>query len=323
MRLRGSIERYATELVALLVVTIWGVNFVFLKAALDEWDPLAFTFVRYVGMLALSWGVVLALPRQPGGRRGVARADVGRVALAGVLGFSCYMLLSIVGLNYTTAFSNALLLAVAPLFVALLLRGLGAEQVSGRQWLALLVSLAGVVVFLSDKLADGVGAASAGDLISLAAAFFFAAYTVINRPLLTRYSAPRVTAWTLSAGSLPVLLIAAPSFATQDWSRVSALGWLLVVWAAVVPVYIAWTLWSWVNHRDGVGRASVFIFLTPLVGGATSWLLLDEGFGPLKAGGALLTLAGLALARRAARRASVSAVANAVSAPALAAAPDG
>jgi drug/metabolite transporter (DMT)-like permease len=301
MRLRLGIERHATALVALLVVTIWGVNFVFIKAALDEWDPLAFTFVRYVGMLALSWGVLLWQQRR-GGQLGVARADLGRVALAGLLGFSCYMLLSIIGLDYTTAFSNALLLAVAPLFVALLLRGLGAEQVSGRQWLALLVSFAGVLVFLSDKAADGVGAASAGDLISLAAAGFFAGYSVANRPLLARYPAPRVTAWTLAIGSVPVLLVTAPAFVAQDWSRVTALGWLLVTWSAVVPVYIAWTLWSWVNHRDGVGRASVFIFLTPIVGGVTSWLLLDEGFGALKIGGALLTLAGLALARRAARQ---------------------
>jgi drug/metabolite transporter (DMT)-like permease len=304
MRLRLAVERHATELVALLVVTIWGVNFVFIKAALDEWDPLAFTFVRYVGMLALSWGVLLWQRRQRGAALAVARADLGRVALAGLLGFSCYMLLSIIGLDYTTAFSNALLLAVAPLFVALLLRGLGAEQVSGRQWLALLVSFAGVVVFLSDKAADGLGSASAGDLISLAAAGFFAAYTVANRPLLARYPAPRVTAWTLAIGSVPVLLVTAPAFGAQDWSRFTALGWLLAAWAAIVPVYIAWTLWSWVNHRDGVGRASVFIFLTPIVGGVTSWLLLDEGFGALKIGGALLTLAGLVLARRAARAAT-------------------
>ena len=69
--------------------------------------------------------------RDAGAPLAIARADLGRVALAGVLGFSFYMLLSIIGLDYTTAFSNALLLAVAPLFMALLLRGLGPETVSG------------------------------------------------------------------------------------------------------------------------------------------------------------------------------------------------
>jgi drug/metabolite transporter (DMT)-like permease len=38
----------------------------------------------------------------------------------------------------------------------------------------------------------------------------------------------------------------------------------------------------------------------PLVGGVTSWLLLGEGFGLQKVAGAVLAIAGLALARRAA-----------------------
>jgi drug/metabolite transporter (DMT)-like permease len=47
----------------------------------------------------------------------------------------------------------------------------------------------------------------------------------------------------------------------------------------------------------------VFIYLVPIVGGVTAWLLLGERFGPLKVAGALLTLVGLALARRAAEHA--------------------
>ena len=175
-----------------------------------------------------------------------------------------------------------------------------------------------MVVFLSDKAADGLGAASAGDLISLAAAGFFAAYSVANRPLLARYPAPRVTAWTLARQRAGVARHR-PGVRRARLVAVTALGWLLVVWSAVVPVYVAWTLWSWVNHRDGVGRASVFIFLTPIVGGVTSWLLLDEGFGPFKIGGALLTLAGLALARRAARATATRALASEVARPPLSA----
>ena len=39
-------RRHGSELAALLVVTSWGVSF-------------AFTFVRYAGMLALGWGMIL------------------------------------------------------------------------------------------------------------------------------------------------------------------------------------------------------------------------------------------------------------------------
>jgi drug/metabolite transporter (DMT)-like permease len=283
-------------LVALLVVTIWGVNFVLLKEALALWDPLSFTFVRFVVMLALSLGVLFWTAR--GAMAPASAADRGRLALAGVLGFTLYMLLSIVGIDHTTAFSNALLLAVAPLFTALLLRGFGLESVSPRQWLAMLVALVGVVVFLADKAADGIGSASVGDLLCLAAAGCFAAYAVVNRPLLAQYPAARVTAWALVIGSLPVLLVTAPVALRQDWPAVTATGWLLLIWAATVPTYVCWTLWSWVNHRGGVGRSAMFLFLVPIISGVTSWLLLDEGFGVLKIAGTALTLVGLVLAQQ-------------------------
>jgi len=48
-----------------------------------------------------------------------------------------------------------------------------------------------------------------------------------------------------------------------------------------------------------VARATLFMYLVPVIGGLTSWLLLAERFGILKIAGAILTLGGLAVARRA------------------------
>jgi len=294
----GFGRRYGADLAALLVVTIWGVSFVFQKVTLEELDPLAFTFARFVGMLALGWGVLL-WRRVGGSPIGVARADLPGLALAGVLGYSLYILLSTVALSYTTAFSNALLIATAPLFAALLLRALGLERIAVGQVVAMVVSLCGVVLFLGEKVQVGLRGASLGDLISLAAAFFFAAYSVANKPLLTRYPVSVVMAYTLTIGAVPVLLISFPATLAQDWSGVSAAGWAGLVWSIVVPVYVAWTVWSWAIARAGVARTSVFMYLVPPVGGLASWTLLGEGFGLLKIAGALLVLAGLVLARRA------------------------
>ncbi|RIK39781.1 MAG: hypothetical protein DCC58_14815 [Chloroflexi bacterium] len=161
----------------------------------------------------------------------------------------------------------------------------------------MLLAFAGVALFLSEKVNGGAGIASLGDLISLASAFFFAAYTVVNTPLLKRYPARIVTAWTLSIGALPVLLVSAPALWTQAWSDVTMLGWSVMLWSIVLPIYVAWTVWAWVSHRDGVGRTSLFIYLVPIVGGITAWLLIGEGFGPQKIAGATLTLTGLLIAR--------------------------
>jgi drug/metabolite transporter (DMT)-like permease len=288
------VRKHIPALVALAIVVVWGLNFTLLKDSLAQFDALSFTWLRYLGMLILAWTVVLVTrhPRLPPPR------EAGRVAAAGLVGYSGYIVLSLVGLSFTTAFSNALLIAAAPLVTALLLWPLAGERLGGRRAFGLAVGAAGVAVFMSDKLAHGFAAAGVGDLISLAAAALFATYTVLVKPLAGRHPATSVSAWTLTVGAVPVLIFALPSLVHQDWARVQLSGWLLLAWAIVVPVYLAWTLWSWASARAGVAATNAFLYLVPVVSGISSFLLLGEGFAPLKLAGAGLVLAGLVLARR-------------------------
>jgi drug/metabolite transporter (DMT)-like permease len=289
---------YRTDLVALLVVTIWGVSAPLRKAALAEFDVLPFTACRFLGMLVLGWGVFFWHYGVSREHRRVTRADIPSLILSGVCGYTLYLLLDLYGLNYTTAFSNSVLLATTPLFSALILWGLRLEPVGRRRWLGMCLALLGVVVFMWQKAHSGLQMARVGDLLSLAAALGFAGYTVMNRQLMERYSVAVVMTYTLTIGAIPALLLSLPAIPTQDWSRVTVLGWGALAWTVVVGVYLAWTLWNWVVTRMGAARAAVFMYLVPLISGVIAWLFLGEGLHRLELGGAILTLSGLALARR-------------------------
>lgn len=279
---------HSADAAALLVVFIWGVNFPLLKLALGGFGLLPFTFLRFAGMLALGWAVLAVRPAG-----GIRREDWPRVLASGALGFTLYISGSLAGIHFSTAFSNALLIATAPLFVMLLLRLTRAEPIGRWRGLGAAVSLAGIAVFVGTATAGTL----LGNLINLGAAFCYAGYSVINRPLVNRYSATVVTAWTLTAGSIPILLVSAPSVLDQDWSRVTAADWLILVWSVTFPVYLAWTLWSWVQARIGVSRPAILMYLVPVIAGAVSWLLLKESFGLLKVAGAVVVIAGIAISR--------------------------
>jgi drug/metabolite transporter (DMT)-like permease len=272
-------------------------------------------------MLALAWAVLAWQHRRSGTRLTVEATDYPRLALAGVLGYSLYMVFSIVGVSETTAFSNALMIALAPLFSALLLFAWRMERIRRFQLLGMLLSLAGVVVFLADKARGGIGIQTLGDLLSLLAALFYAAYTVSLKPLLGRYPATVVTAYTLSIGAVPVLWLSAPALLVQDWGRVDLAGWSVLLWASIFPVYAAWTAWSWASARAGVARTNVFLYLVPVVSGVTAAILLGEPFGPVKLAGAALALSGLVLARRGAPQAKGSGVRSGSTQAARAASP--
>ncbi|MGH7708774.1 MAG: DMT family transporter [Vulcanimicrobiaceae bacterium] len=280
------------DLVALATVTIWGTGFVVQKIALDQIDPLGFTFVRYAVMLGLAWiGFAAA------GGESIARGDRQRVLWTGVLGYSCYILLSTIGLRYTTAFSNALLIGTAPLMTIGLLAAAGMERISRNQVLAALAALVGVLVFISAKIGARMHTAGIGDAICLAAALCFAAYAVVNKPLLSKYRLSTVMAWTLTAGTLPVLLATLPVALAEPWRSVTPVGWAAIAWSSIVPVYVAWNLWNWSTQRIGLARTSIYMYLIPIVGGFTSWALLGERFGSEKVVGALLILGSLVISR--------------------------
>lgn len=286
------LARIGPELAQLVVVGLWASTFVVTKASFAELTPLAFTFARFALMTLLAFGVLLV--RRRGAARGVRRADFGRFVVAGLSGYTFYQLGFVLGLDRTSPFSSSLLIAMVPLFTVLIL-ALAGESTPRRGWLGLGVAIGGVVVFLLDR--RGEPGTLLGDALSLGAAVSFALYGIVNRPLVAAYPPETYTAYTVLAGSMPLLAVTAPAAGAQDWGGVSPTGWVGIAYMVVLPVYVAYMLWNWAIARRGVAAATGFSLLVPVASGSLSALLLGEGFGPAKILGGALVLAGLVIAR--------------------------
>jgi len=287
------VSRFGPELAQLTVVMLWASTFVVAKAAFSEVSPLAFLFARFVIMVALAFTVLLVLQRGAG--RWVERSDWGLFVLAGLTGYTLYQLGFILGLSRTSPFSSSLLIAMVPLFTVLILAVRG-EPTPLQGWVGLGVALVGVALFLLDKRGASVGTLL-GDVLSIGAAVAFAIYGIITRPLVRKYPAETYTAWSVLAGTVPLLLVSLPDALRQDWHTVSLSGWLSIVYLAIFPVYIAYILWNYAIARRGVAKASSFGLLVPIVAGLLSAIFVGEPFGPLKLLGAGLVLAGLVIVR--------------------------
>lgn len=286
-------SRFAPELAQIVVVVLWASTFVVTKAAFAEVSPLGVIFSRFLIMLALALVVMFAKER--GGSLWIERRDLGRFILAGLTGYTLYQLGFILGLSRTSPFSSSLLIAMVPLFTVLILAIMG-ERTPRQGWIGLVVALVGVVIFLLDKRSAETGTL-VGDLLSIAAGLSFAAYGVVNRPLVAKYPTATYTGWSILAGAIPLLLIALPSAIEQDWDSVSEMGWFSIVYLAILPVYVAYMLWNFAIARRGVAKATTFSLLVPIVAGVLSAIFYGEPFGPLKLLGAALVMIGLVIVR--------------------------
>ncbi len=289
---------FGPELALLTVVGLWASTFILTKDLYDTLSPLAFTGVRFGLMILFSWAVLLGQASRQGTIAKavrVNRSDVPRFLLAGATGYTLYQLGFALGLDRTSPFSSSLLIAMVPVVTVVLLAVMG-ERTPPFAWAGLGVAVLGAVVFLLDKRGDG-GGTLAGDLLSLGAAFAFATYGVVNRPLTKAYPPATATAFGVTAGGVPLLLICAPAIVDQDWGAVSAWQWLAIAYMVVLPVYVAYILWNWAIARRGVAAATRFSLLVPVVSGILSALIFSEEFGFLKLLGAGLVLLGLFIAR--------------------------
>jgi drug/metabolite transporter (DMT)-like permease len=281
--------------IALMVV--WGVNFVVTKVVLAQLGVAPFLFLRFLLMPILGFALLVAVYRHHIAKSWPKREDLPRFVAAGLIGHTAHVGIVMWGIDLSTPFSSSLVLTSSPLFTLLILAVLGAERLHRRQLTGTLLAFAGIVVFLSDKFAAGLAVAGFGDLVLLFAASLFSLYTVIAKPLVTKYGPLNLMCYSLLFGAPPMLLLTLPAFLEAPLTQVSTGVWFATFWAIAVSSFAGWIAWAWINSVRGIARSAPLQYLMPPIAGLSAWLTLGEGFTWLKIAGAMVTMVGVAWAQ--------------------------
>jgi len=283
-----------------LTILIWASTFLVTKAAFEHISVLAFIAVRFGLMTVMAFLILwVVVRRTPGQRWTPSRSDWRRVIVVGLLGFTINGLGFNFGVDRTSVFSAAFLNSTAPLFTILILAVIG-ERPPTIAWLGVAIATVGVGFFLMDS--TGGSRSLSGDLLCLMSAAAFALYGIMSRPLTLSYPAPLTTAWTLLAGSIPLVLIGLPAALDQSWSTLPTKSWLALGYMIVFPIYVAYILFHYTISKRGAALTSSFILLVPVLSGLLATTIYDEPFGSTKLLGATLVLAGLITLRFAGSR---------------------
>jgi len=284
---------------AIALILVWGANFSVQKAVFNALSPGGFLFVRYLVMpvaaaMLLLWRHGSRWPR-------VGRADGVALFRLGIAGHLLHVGLVTYGIHWSTAFSSSLILAIGPVFTLLILRAHGIERLTRAQVLGVALAFVGVLVFLSDKLIGANWRASGGDAVLVVAAAFFSYYTVAAKPLIERHGGVTVLTYACLLGSAPVVLLSLPAGLQVDWANVRPAIWAGMLWAVLVSAFLGWMVWGWINAVRGVARTAPLLYLMPPVAGLVAWATTGEQYTGVKIVGAVLALAGGALAQFASR----------------------
>src|SRR3954465_5453930 len=274
----------SADAMLVLANVLWSLNYATTKYAFGEWLPLAFSATRF-----LCAGIIFALfvLWREGSLR-IRRSDVKLVVATAAVGILLNQLTFNYAVDKTTAGNTALILASAPAFAALFASLAGHEHVQRKHWLALVVSVAGVVLVIQGG--SGVaGVSLVGDLLAVGAAITWAAYSVMLRPLFGRYSAARISALMVSIGGVMILPFGLPQMHAQDWAGLSGLHWAAWGYSTIFPVLVTNLLYFRALRTIGASRATLYMYLQPFLGALfAAWLLGEQVTGLQILGGAVI-----------------------------------
>jgi drug/metabolite transporter (DMT)-like permease len=279
------------DLALLIVALMWASTFTVFKISWRDIDPVAFTAVRFAAMFVFSIAVLLLARNRVRPRR----ADLPALAASGLTGYFLYQLGFVLGLDRTSALASAILISTHPIFSVIFMWLVRRQRPARFEVAGVVLGFLGVAVFL--RAWDAFGAARVGDLLSLGAAAAFGAYGVINQPLTKRYPSRELMSYGLAIGGLLVTVVGIPAMAAQDWEAISGTSWVILAYAIVGPVYVAYALWNWAILHRGIPRTVVYGFLVPVLGGAIAVLALNEQVGAAQIAGGVLVVAGLLVTR--------------------------
>lgn len=274
----------------LAVVLIWGLNFVVMKLGLQGLSPMLLGALRF-SVAALPLLLFVPLPKLP------PRYLIGYGLAQGVGQFG--LLFTALQLGMTAGMASVVMQTQA-FFTVLLAAPLLGERALPRQWLGLVVALAGLVAIAS---AHGQGPGQMtliGFVLTLGAALMWAVSNLVSRIAAAQhgsYDALGFIVWSSLVPIVPFFALAiwqdGPSVLMHQLAGLDARGIGAVLYLALLATLLAYSLWTRLLQRHSPGRIVPWSLLVPVVGLWAAAAVFGEQPLPLQWLGTAAVLLGL------------------------------
>lgn len=285
----------STDLLMLLAIIFWSVNFPLIKIALLEFTPLGFNGIR----LAFASVVLLLVLVFSGEGFSFSGDEKKKLLVMGLSGNTCYQLLFIQGLDLTTASNTAIIIALAPVFITALSSLFKHERLNWAAWLGILVSFIGFFFVISKQ--PGSFSFSwrslGGDVMILLGNLFWAVYTVLSKPLLENHSPLKVTSVSMAIGTFFYLPFCLKPMIDLPYQKISPEAWAALFYSGLFALVISYVIWYASVKKVGNSRTAIYDNFVPVLTALFAYLFIGERISIFQVSGMLIIFLGVYLTR--------------------------
>lgn len=279
----------------LLLSSLWGGSFLFIKVAVQDFPPLTLVALRLL-LAAIILGIFVAAS----GRRLPGSLDTWRhIAVLAFVGNALPFFLISWGELYIDSGLAAILMSVMPLATILLAhRFAGDEPLTKTKLLGFLLGFAGIVILVGPSALSGLGEEVAAQFALAGAALCYACNAVYVRASgVSGIPASVLSAAVLLAAAIMVLPFAL--LLDRPWNLDPApSSWWAFLALTFFSTCLAYMILFHLLHRRGASFTSYLNYLVPLFGVAFGVIFLEEELKLQYLLALLSVLLGVAVANR-------------------------
>ena len=274
---------------ALVAVAMWGISFVATKTALREISPTTLIFTRF----AIGSIVLLAIVRQL-----PPRQSWPSLALMGFIGVFIHQMLQSYALTMTSAIHTGWLIAISPIWSAILAAIFLRERFGPWKVIGLIGGTIGALIVITrGDFSPAVLQlpSTRGDLLILISTVNWSVYSVVGHPTIRRLGPRRATSGAILFGTLML----APLFVIrQGWRELPSLspgGWFAVLFLGIGCSALGYLFWYGALETVEVSRVAAFLHIEPLFTFVAAIGVLHESVSLTTVVGGLLVIVSVLL----------------------------
>ncbi|MEZ4771467.1 MAG: DMT family transporter [Caldilineales bacterium] len=252
-------------------------------------DPLS-PYEKTVGRLAVATAAIFVLMRLRGERLNVGRRNLPLFAAIGLIA-ALHFLTYVASFNFTTIAHSLAIVYTAPIFVALFSAWFLKESIARRQWLGVLVAVAGIAILAGFEPRWN-NRMALGDLLALVSAIAFGLYSVAGRSQRGRFSLFTYAVVVYGLAALWALPAALANFTPAGYTLIPILA---VVALGLLPLGLGHTLYNAALRRTDATTVNLVATQEVTLGILLGAVFLAEAPKTNEIVGALITLLGIAL----------------------------
>lgn len=278
-----------------LVCLVWGVSWVGTKEAVRFMPPFQMVGIRQI--LAGSAYVFYFMLRRAKLPR---KKEWYPILLLSLLNFMISNGLATWGVKLTTAGLSAIMGAIFPLWLVVILAARGNNRIPPLAWIGILVGFSGVCIVFYEHLHELFNFSFLGGItLGLFASLAWAYGTIYTKEFALDFNPYHSIGWQMLISGFALTIIAQISGEVIPLKEIKLYTWSAIFFLVVVSSIIAFLAYLYALQKLPTGIVSVYAYVNPIVAVLAGSLFTGEPLTVLIITGSLVTLAGVYIVNRA------------------------